>query len=93
MNATNRYFTQRVPAMPLILYLTSKNPSTLNAAGTLNDGVILILGVGLLHANNGAVSTREGAPAATFVEFRIVFALYIKEEKENIQQRNPVNVH
>ena len=48
MNATNRsYMTQFCTAMPLILYLTSKSPSALNATETLNDSVILILGVGI----------------------------------------------
>ena len=48
MNATNRpYMTQLCTAMPLIPYLPSKSPITLNAAETLNDRVILILGVGI----------------------------------------------
>ena len=48
MNATNRpYLAQLFTAMPLVTYPTSKGPLTLNAAETLNDRVILILGVGI----------------------------------------------
>ena len=48
MNATNRpYCTGTRLVMYQLLYLTVNAPSTLNAAGTRNYGVISILGVGI----------------------------------------------
>ena len=47
MNTINRpYFTGTRLVMYQLLYLTVNAPSTLNAAGTRNYGVISYLGVG-----------------------------------------------